>query len=116
MSRHVSTDIDEVASCSYFVVMQTVGIKALKDHLSVYVRAAEAGETVLVTDRGKVIAELVPPRAPAMPASAVELLAQLAREGVVTPAKRRSASPPASMPLASFEELMRGLAADREDR
>jgi prevent-host-death family protein len=96
--------------------MQTVGIKTLKDNLSAYVRAAQAGETVLVTDRGKVIAELVPPRAPSVTTSAAELLAQLALEGIVTPAKRRSAAPPAPMPLASFGDLMRGLAADREDR
>jgi prevent-host-death family protein len=108
--------IDNVATCGYFIVMQTVGIKALKDNLSAYVRAAQAGETVLVTDRGKVIAELVPPRAPALPTSAGEVLAQLAREGIVTRAKRHSASPPASISLATFEDLMQGLAADREDR
>jgi antitoxin (DNA-binding transcriptional repressor) of toxin-antitoxin stability system len=96
--------------------MQTVGIKALKNNLSTDVRAAEALETVLETDRGKVIAELVPPRAPNKPTSAIELLAQMAREGVVTPAKRRCASPPASIPFASFEALMQGLGADREER
>ena len=40
--------------------MQTVGIKALKNNLSEYIRAAEAGETVQVTDRGRVVAEIVP--------------------------------------------------------
>jgi prevent-host-death family protein len=34
--------------------MRTVGIKVLKNKLSEYVRAAEAGETVLVTDRDRV--------------------------------------------------------------
>ena len=32
--------------------MHSVGIKTLKNKLSEYVRAAAAGETVLVTDRG----------------------------------------------------------------
>jgi prevent-host-death family protein len=32
--------------------MRKVGIKALKNDLSKYIRAAAAGETVLVTDRG----------------------------------------------------------------
>ena len=41
--------------------MKTVGIRELKNRLSVYVRAAEAGDVVLVTDRGRVVAELVPP-------------------------------------------------------
>jgi prevent-host-death family protein len=41
--------------------METVGIRELKDHLSRYVRQVEAGDTVIVTDRGRVVAELVPP-------------------------------------------------------
>ena len=41
--------------------METVGIRELKDHLSKYVRQVEAGDTVIVTDRGRVVAELVPP-------------------------------------------------------
>jgi antitoxin (DNA-binding transcriptional repressor) of toxin-antitoxin stability system len=39
----------------------SVGIRELKNHLSKYVRQAEAGDVVLVTDRGKVVAELAPP-------------------------------------------------------
>lgn len=39
--------------------MQSVGIKTLKNRLSEYVRTATAGETVLVTCRGQVVAELV---------------------------------------------------------
>jgi prevent-host-death family protein len=42
--------------------MQTVGIKALKNKLSEYIRVAAEGETVLVTDRGKVVAEIVAPQ------------------------------------------------------
>jgi prevent-host-death family protein len=38
--------------------MRKVGIKALKNDLSRYIRAAAAGETVLVTDRGEVVAEI----------------------------------------------------------
>ncbi|CAN5601206.1 hypothetical protein BH20CHL7_BH20CHL7_17080 [soil metagenome] len=39
----------------------TVGIRELKNKLSKYVRQAEAGDVVIVTDRGRVVAELVPP-------------------------------------------------------
>lgn len=42
--------------------MRAVGIKILKNKLSEYVRLAAAGETVLVTDRDRVVAELGPPR------------------------------------------------------
>lgn len=38
--------------------MRAVGIRELKNKLSEYVRLVEAGESVLVTDRGMVVAEL----------------------------------------------------------
>jgi prevent-host-death family protein len=41
--------------------METVGIRELKNKLSAYVRKVEAGDVVIVTDRGRVVAELVPP-------------------------------------------------------
>ncbi len=41
--------------------MKTVGLRELKNRLSEYVRAVRSGEGVLVTDRGEVVAELVPP-------------------------------------------------------
>lgn len=43
--------------------MQAVGIRELKNKLSHYVRLVAAGESVLVTDRGTVVAELRPPGA-----------------------------------------------------
>lgn len=47
--------------------MKAVGIKVLKDNLSRYLRAVREGETVYVTDRDTVIAEIHRPRAPANP-------------------------------------------------
>ncbi len=41
--------------------METVGIRELKNRLSLYVHKAEAGDVVIITDRGRVVAELVPP-------------------------------------------------------
>ena len=38
--------------------MKVVGIRELKDHLSEYVRLVTAGEELLLTDRGEVVAEL----------------------------------------------------------
>lgn len=38
--------------------MKAVGIKVLKNQLSRYLKEVEAGETVLVTDRERVIAEI----------------------------------------------------------
>lgn len=39
------------------------GIRELKDNLSRYIRQIEAGERVVVTAHGRVVAELVPPAA-----------------------------------------------------
>lgn len=41
-----------------------MGIRELKNKLSHYIRLVEAGETVLVTDRGTVVAELGAPKDP----------------------------------------------------
>jgi antitoxin (DNA-binding transcriptional repressor) of toxin-antitoxin stability system len=38
--------------------MRTVGVRELKAHLSRVLREVQAGETVLITDRGRVVAEL----------------------------------------------------------
>jgi len=40
--------------------MGEVGIKVLKDHLSEYLRRAQEGERIVVTDRGAPVAVLAP--------------------------------------------------------
>jgi prevent-host-death family protein len=95
--------------------MPTVGLKVLKNKLSEYVRLAASGETVLVTDRNKVVAELVPPR-PARPLSDDEFLAQGVREGWLTPAKAPHGPLPPRRPIMKLDELMRELDGDREDK
>lgn len=61
--------------------MRAIGIRELKNKLSHYVRLVQAGESVLVTDRGSVVAELRPAGATTQPAVASEGLAELARRG-----------------------------------
>jgi prevent-host-death family protein len=41
--------------------MVAVGVRELKNRLSEYLRRVRQGETVLVTDRGTVVAQLTPP-------------------------------------------------------
>jgi len=41
--------------------MIVVGVRELKNRLSEYLRRVRQGETVLVTDRGKVVAQVGPP-------------------------------------------------------
>lgn len=43
-----------------FIPMKAVGVKELKARLSEYLRYVKAGEPVLITDRGEVVAELRP--------------------------------------------------------
>ena len=63
-----------------------VGIRELKAHLSEYVGKAAAGERIVVTDRGKPVAQL----------SALDDLSTLERgieEGWITPARRSGLEP-----------------------
>ncbi len=65
--------------------MKVVGIKQLKARLSEYVRLAKAGETVLVTERDEVVAELCPARRQTPVASDLDaLLESLSASGDVT--------------------------------
>ena len=77
--------VDKVASGSYLIVMRSVGLKVLKNKLSEYVRLAAGGETVLVTDRDRVVAEIVPPQPGRSPLLMDALLAEAVREGWLTP-------------------------------
>jgi antitoxin (DNA-binding transcriptional repressor) of toxin-antitoxin stability system len=96
--------------------MRSVGLKVLKNKLSEYVRLAAGGETVLVTDRDRVVAELVPPQAGRSPLLAGALLAEAVRKGLVTPPRLPRGTKPRRKPVAKFRELMRELDADRQDR
>ncbi len=79
MKRHEAT----------FAVMasvrrHTVGLREFKNRLSEYVRMVRAGEHVQVTDRGHVVAELLPPGAAVNPEQHPGLAA-LERRGLLKP-------------------------------
>lgn len=96
--------------------MRSVGVKVLKNKLSEYVRLASTGETVLVTDRDRVVAELGPPRSGRAPALADALLAEAVREGWMDAPLVVAEGPPPRKPIATWDELKRELDADREER
>ena len=97
--------------------MHSIGIKTLKDRLSEYVRAAAAGETVLVTDRGLVVAELVAPRVRADASPDEQRLGELLRRGLLVPAKvSPRARLPKRKPVAKLAQLLQGLADSRAER
>jgi prevent-host-death family protein len=65
-----------------------VGIRELREHLSRYLDRVRAGEEIVVTDRGRAIARV-------LPVGAERALDRLIAEGLVTPAQRprRAARP-----------------------
>ena len=96
--------------------MRSVGVKVLKNKLSEYVRLASTGETVLVTDRDRVVAELGPPRSGRAPVLADALLAEAVREGWFAAPLMVAEGPPPRKPIATWDELKRELDSDREER
>ena len=95
--------------------MRSVGLKVLKNKLSEYVRLAAGGETVLVTDRDRVVAELVPPREGRSPLLADAQLAEAVRQGWITPPTMVATGPPGRAPVAPLKQLLEELDRDRAD-
>jgi antitoxin (DNA-binding transcriptional repressor) of toxin-antitoxin stability system len=93
-----------------------VALEIFKDRLSEYIRLAQSGETILLTDGERVVAELAAPRQPWSPSAPDDLLGEMVRKGWVTPPSRRLKCPPPRAPVMSFEELMGELDGDRTDR
>ena len=96
--------------------MRAVGIKTLKNRLSEYVRLAAAGETVLISDRDRVVAQLGPAEAGRSGGVADALLADVVRRGLVTPAALPPGPPPEARPVTRLADLLRELDRDRGER
>ena len=64
--------------------MRSVGLRELKNRLSEYVREVRSGDGVLVTDRGEVVAELIPPGQGTDERGVPSGLVALARRGQLT--------------------------------
>jgi prevent-host-death family protein len=58
-----------------------IGIRELRQHASIYVDLAEKGYTVDITNRGRLVAQLVPAREPGSP------LERLIAAGIIEPAE-----------------------------
>ena len=96
--------------------MRSVGLKTLKNRLSEYVRIAAGGETVLVTDRDRVVAEIGPlsPARSSMLSDA--LLLDAVRQGWLTPPISVGRGPPPRQPVMKIDALLNNLQSDRADR
>ncbi|MDE0627599.1 MAG: hypothetical protein OXH99_14490 [Bryobacterales bacterium] len=97
--------------------MRSVGIKILNSRLSEYVRIAASGETILVTDRDRVVAEIGPPRETRSPVLADAVLADAVRKGWLTPPLLPLAgTPPVPEPRVPLVEVLVELEVDRSER
>ena len=101
--------------------MKKVGVKEFKTRLSEYLRKVQRGETVLVTDRGRVVAEVRPPGSTSTAKSSVDLrLLEAVDRGLV----RLPSAPhdealwadlePMRLPRGTAQELLDEARAERE--
>jgi antitoxin (DNA-binding transcriptional repressor) of toxin-antitoxin stability system len=93
--------------------MKTAGVRELKAHLSGYLRDVERGDVVLVTDRGRVVAELRAPGSAERALAPADLrYRKLVSEGLLRPA---AAPGSARWPAARSPRLRRGTSRDLLD-
>lgn len=92
--------------------MERVGIRELRQNLSVYLRRVKTGETLEVTEHGHAVARVVPLRGEADP------IARLEAEGRIVRRATRSVSdlPPPLEPRPGERPLSELLDELREDR
>lgn len=94
--------------------VERVGVKALKNNLSAYLRHVKRGVRVLVTDRDVVVAEIGQPQRGVTPTTH-PLLAEWIAAGELRPATTRKKKLPASpvkLPEGTARKL---LDADRDE-
>ena len=88
----------------------------LKNRLSEYVKMVAAGEVVLVTDRDRVVAELIPPRQGRSEAIDDARLAEAVRNGWIRTRLTGPGTAPPRAPVTRWNELSEELEADRGER
>ena len=71
-----------------------VGVRELRNHLSRYLERVRAGDELVVTDRGRAIARVVP-------VGSERVLDRLIADGLVTPARRQKTRAPSPIKTKS---------------
>jgi prevent-host-death family protein len=89
--------------------MTRIGVRELRQHASRYLDLVKAGETVEVTERGELVAMLVPP------SPGTTARERLIAEGRLVPARGPRVLPAAVPPAAGRPTASEALAEDRAD-
>ncbi len=81
----VKASLDNEVTLGYYDYMQTktIGIREMKAHLSGYLRDVKLGEELLISERGKAIARIVPVGAPAEEGKLHSALVKMALMGSI---------------------------------
>lgn len=79
--------------------LRQVGIRELKSRLSEYVARAQAGETLVITDRGRPVAEI-------RPLTGRITLQSLIDEGLVTQARQKGEAPQPMVVQGGISDLV----------
>lgn len=89
-----------------------VGVRELRQNLSVYLARVKAGETLDVTEHGRPVAQLRP-----RPQDAISAIDRMIAEGRITPATIRSKDlgPPPNIPGRPLSEILQEM-RDEDDR
>lgn len=89
-----------------------VGVRELRQNLSVYLDRVKAGETLEVTEHGRPVAELRP-----RPSEPLSVIDRLIAEGRITPAKynHKDLPPPPKIPGRPLSEILQEM-RDEDDR
>ncbi len=95
--------------------MKAVAVRELKNRLSAYLREVKAGEVVLVTDRGTVVAELRQPTAEVVLSDTDAALARLSADGLLVPGLPQSPEAYGESPLGEAVSSADLLDAERGD-
>lgn len=95
----------------YMATPDRVGIRELRQNLSVYVRRVKKGETIEVTERGEPVARLAPV------STGVEWLDRMVAEGKIRPARKKLSElpPPVKLPPGDMS-ISEALQEQREER
>jgi antitoxin (DNA-binding transcriptional repressor) of toxin-antitoxin stability system len=96
--------------------MKAVAVRELKNRLSAYLREVARGEVVLVTDRGRVVAELRRPSGDLPATTLDEALARLHAEGALTPGLPQDRAAYRRTRVRLRDGTQRLLDADRAER